>query len=88
MRKIFCPQKNAILQFITSFFGGDMSADELKQVIQGPAAVVFWYFLAIFVNEECWEPIDVLFIAQVTIFLECAINLRDFHVGIADEFLS
>lgn len=51
------------LQLVTSLFGGDVSVNELIQIIQGPAAVVLWYLVAVLVDEESWEAVDVLFAA-------------------------
>lgn len=64
-----------------------MSIDELEQVVQRAAAVVFGNLLAVLVDEERRKSVYVLLAAQVAVLLQRAVDFGDFDVAVSDELL-
>lgn len=65
-----------------------MCADKLEQVVQRAAAIVFRDLLAIFVDEECREAIDLLDVANFSVLLHRAVNFGNLDVSVSNKLLS
>lgn len=76
------------LQLVTRLVSGDVSVNEVIQIVQGPAAVILGYLVAVLVDQKGRKSIYVLFVAQVAILLKRAVDFGDLDIGISDEFLS
>lgn len=76
-----CPMP---LQFVVL---GQMPGHEVVQILQRTVAVVFAKLLAVSIDVHRWEPVDVLFAAEVLVHFQRAVHLGDLDLIRADKFL-
>ena len=60
--------------------------DEIIQIIQTSAAIVFCEFLSVLVDEQSWESIDFLISTKCFVVSQSAVDFSDFDASISNEF--